>query len=370
MKIEFTCPKEILIENLLTVSKAVMMKSSVPQLECYYIKAYDDTITIIGNNTEISVLTQFNAEIECQGQVLINAKNFFDMVRLMPQGEVKISVNDDYIVYIENYRTKYETVAMDTDAFPINEKEDFNYSFKINEKNLKELIKKTYFSVSLDNQNPVFKGALFEIKENKLKVVTTDTFRMSLIDEEIVNECGNYSFIIPGKSLNELLKILDDTDDKVEIAFSDKSVLIKIRNIEFSSRIIEGEFLDYAHFIPNESAIKVYCHTKTLCESLERCSLIVTPDAKEHVKLTVTDTKIDLLTVSRVGKIEDCVDCAKSGDDIEIGFNYKFLLDALKSIEEERITLNFTGSLNPCIIRSDENDSFVYLVVPVRIKES
>lgn len=369
MILYFKCPKEILIENLVTVQKAVSMKSSVPQLECYYIKAEDETITIIGTNMEISVQAEFQAEIECQGQVLINAKNFFDMVRLMPAGEVSVSVNNDYTVEIKNNRTKYETVALDTEAFPINEKEQFSYSFKIGEGKLKELIKKTYFSVSNDNQNPAFKGALFEVKENNLKVVTTDTFRMSLINEEIVNACGNYSFIIPGKSLNELLKIIGDGEDEAEILFSDRSALIKIRNIEFCTRLIEGEFLNYEHFIPKESDIKVYTDTRSLCESLERCSLIVTPDAKEHVKLTVSDSKIDLLTVSRVGKIEDSVDCSKTGNDIEIGFNYKFLLDALKSIDENNVTLNFTNSLSPCIIRCDDNDSFTYLVVPVRIKE-
>lgn len=370
MRLNFECPKEILIENLVTVQKAVAMKSTVPQLECYYIKAADDKITIIGNNLEISVKTEFTAEIECEGQVLINAKNFFDMVRLMPQGEVTVSVNDDYIVEIRNNRTKYETVAMDTEAFPLNEEEKFSYSFKIPEKNLKELIKKTYFSVGNDDKNPTFKGALFEVKENNLKVVTTDTFRMSLINEEIINACGNYSFIIPGKSLNDLLKIIGDGEDEIEILFSEKNALIKIRNIEFCTRLIEGEFLNYAHFIPKESNIKVYTDTKTLCDSLERCSLIVTPDAREHVKLTVSDSKIDLLTISRVGKIEDAVDCVKTGEDIEVGFNYKFLLDALKSIEESQVTLNFTNSLSPCIIKCDDNDSFTYLVVPVRIKES
>lgn len=369
MIISFECPKEILMENLVTVQKAVSVKSTIPQLECFYIEAKNGEITIIGNNLEISVKTKFEAEIINEGKVLINSKNFFDMVRLMPAGELTVSVSDDFNVEIKNNRTKYETVGMETDAFPLNEEESFSYSFKIPEKNLKELVKKTYFSVGSDDKNPVFKGALFEIKENNLKVVTTDTFRMSLINENIVNVCGEYSFIIPGKSLNELVKILSDEDEEAEFLFSEKSCVVKIRNIEFSTRLIEGEFLNYSHFIPDESKIKVYVNTRTLCESLERCALIVTPDAKEHVKMTVSDNKIDLITVSRVGKIEDCVDIAKTGDDIEVGFNYKYVLDALKSIEEEQITLNFTNNLSPCIIKSDENDSFVYLVVPVRLRD-
>lgn len=369
MIIDFECPKEILMENLLTVQKAVAMKSSVPQLECFYIEAKEDMITVIGNNLEISVKASFPAETECEGKILINAKNFFDMVRLMPAGNVRVSAGDDYTVEIKNNRTKYETIGMDTEAFPLNEDTDFSYSFKIPEKNLKELIKKTYFSVGNDDKNPVFKGALFEVKENNLKVVTTDTFRMSLINEEITNVCGEYSYIIPGKSLNDLLKIIGDGDDETEISFSEKNALIKLRNIEFCTRLIEGEFLNYAHFIPNESKIKVYVNTRTLCESLERCALIVTPDAREHVKMNVSDNKIDLLTVSRVGKIEDCIDAFKEGEDIEVGFNYKFVLDALKSIEEEQVTLNFTNSLSPCIIKCDNNDSFTYLVVPVRLRD-
>ncbi len=369
MIIEFECPKEILMENLLIVQKAVAMKSAVPQLECFYIEAKSNKITVIGNNYEISIKTEFNAETESEGKILINARNFFDMVRLMPSGDVRISADDDYKVEIKNNRTKYETIGMSTEAFPMNEDTQFSYSFKIKEKNLKELIKKTYFSVGNDDKNPTFKGALFEVKEDNLKVVTTDTFRMSLINEEIVNECGEYSFIIPGKSLNDLLKIMGDSEEEMEVSFSEKNALMKLRNIEFSTRLIEGEFLNYAHFIPNESKIKVYVDTKTLSESLERCALIVTPDAREHVKMTVTDNKIELLTVSRVGKIEDCVDAVKTGDDIEVGFNYKFVLDALKSIEEDRVSLNFTNNLSPCIIKCDDNDSFTYLVVPVRLRD-
>lgn len=363
---EFFCDKDILLKNLKTAFTAVAQKSVITQLESFYIEAYENKITIIGTNGEILVKIKDDADIKKEGKFLINAKNFLGMINLMPEGEIFIKVSDDYLVTIKNENTVYEIMGIDTDSYPLMENINGNTEILISEKNLKEAIKKTIFSIGTDEKKPTFMGALFEIKENNLKVVTLDGYRMSIVSKEIESNADYDSYIIPGKSINELIKILEETDEKIKIEFGERGAIIKKSNFEFFTRLIEGEFFNYEQIIPKKFLIEATFDKRKITSSLERCSLIITPDSKVPVKFNITDDKADISGVSRIGKVEDSIEINKNGEDIEIRFNHKFLLDILKSVEEDYVKLNFTNNLSPCIIKSMENEEFLYLVLPVR----
>jgi DNA polymerase-3 subunit beta len=365
---KFNCPKEILMENISVVSKAVSQKSPVAHLEGIYIEARDNVITLISNNTEIAIKTRFFAEIEENGEIVLNAKTLFDMIRMMPEGIIEISINDNLLTTIKNGKTKYELVGLYADGFPTIENINPEFSIKLTENKFKELIKKTAFSIGTSDTKITFTGALFEIEDAYLKVVTLDGFRMSVRREEIYPTDTNTSYIIPGKSLNELLKILNDTDNELKIEFGNKKALIKVENYEFYTRLIEGEFFNYEQIIPKNAETKVRVKTKLLADAIERSSLIITADNKSPIKLNITDETIELLTISRVGKAEDAIEVLKTGPDLEIGFNHKYILDALKAADIEEIIIDFTNNLSPCVIRSFESDDFVYLILPVRLK--
>jgi len=363
---EFFCEKDILLKNLRIASAAVAQKSVIPQLESFYIEAFDNNITIIGTNSEILVKIKDEADIKKEGKFLINAKNFSGMISAMPDGDINISVSDEYLVTIKNGRTVYEIMGLDTDSYPLMDNFYGNTQIKLTEKNLKEAIRKTSFAIGTDEKKPTFMGALFEIKDSSLKVVTLDGYRMAIVSKEINSNVDNDSYIIPGKSINELIKILDETDEEITVEFGERGAIIKKENFEFFTRLIEGEFFNYEQIIPKKFNIEAIFDRRKITSSLERCSLIITPDSKEHVKFNISDDSVDIYSVSRIGKVEDNIEVNKTGEDIEIRFNHKFLLDIFKSIEDDYIKLNFTNNLSPCIIKSMENEEFLYLVLPVR----
>ena len=290
------------------------------------------------------------------------------MIRLMPEGNIYIGVSDDYVVSIKNGKTAYEIMGLSTDSYPLMENFNGLCKFSIKEKDLKEAIRKTNFAIGTDEKKQTFMGALFEIKNSTLKVVTLDGYRLAILSKPIKTEVEYDSYIIPGKSLNELLKILVDSENEVTVEFSERGAIIKIGEFEFFTRLIEGEFFNYEQIIPKKFLIEAICDRRKFTSSLERCSLIITPDSKVPVKFNIYDNIADISTVSRIGKIEDSIEINKNGEDIEIGFNHKFLLDIFKSLEEDYIIMNFTNNLSPCIIKSTENEEFLYLVLPVRLK--
>ena len=363
---KFQCLKEILLENLSTVLKAVSPKATVPQLEGVYIEAGEGMITLIGNNTEIAIKAVFEADIEREGNCVLNAKNLFDMVRLMPEGYVDISVSEDYTTVIESGSAKYEIIAMDSEPFPVLEDLLSDFSIKIPENKLKELIKKTIFSIGTDSTRIAFTGASFEVRDDSLTVVTLDGHRMAVRKEEIYPTKEERSFIIPGKSLNELLKILSDSDSDLTIEVGGKKALIILDNYKFYTRLIDAEFFNYQQVIPKNAEIKVKATTRDLTNALERASLLITADNKAPIRINMEGNQMILRTESRIGQAQDTILIEKDGEDLEIGFNHKFLLDALKASETEEIYLDFSNHLSPCILRG-ETDEFIYMVLPVRL---
>lgn len=363
---KFQCLKEVFLENLSTVLKAISPKATIPQLEGVYIQAGDGMITLIGNNTEIAIQAVFEADILKEGNTVINAKTLFDMVRLMPEGMVTISVAEDYTTVIESGSARYEILALDSDAFPLVEDMVCDFSLKIEENKLKELIKKTLFSIGTQDTKITFTGAFFEVKDDSLTVVTLDGHRMAVRKESIYPTGRDESFIIPGRSLNELLKILSDSDSELTIERGAKRALIKIDNYKFYTRLIDGEFFDYQQIIPKNADIKVKASTRDLVESLERASLLITADSKAPIRIKMEGDKMVLHTSTRIGQAQDEVLIQKDGADLEIGFNHKYLLDALKASETDEIFLDFSNHLSPCIVRG-EGDDFIYIVLPMRL---
>lgn len=368
MKMEFISDKDTLLENMNIVSKAVSQKGATPEAECFYLRAENDYLTLMANNGEISIKTRFELKIKEEGAILLKAKTLFDIIRLMEDGNIKISVGENNIAKIESGHTFYEIMGLDPNSFPGTERMESECNVKISQKELKEAIKKTFFSIGTDEKKATFAGALFEVENGSMKVVTLDGYRMSIVKKDIECDAKYKSYIIPGKSLGELLKILEDSEEIMNIQFSDRGAFMKVEKYEFFTRLIDGDFFNYEQIIPEKSDIEAIIDRKKLGSALERCSLMITPDSKEPVKMNFRDNEVEMLTVSRIGKIEDNVEVKKTGKDIEIGFNHKYMLDVLKSVEDDYLSFNFTNSLSPCIIKGIEEEDFLYLVLPVRLK--
>ncbi len=366
----FTCSKNIIDEAVSTVSKAVSAKSTLAVLEGILICASSDNfIKLSGSDNDLAIESEFPAEVSEEGSVVINARLLGDIIRRCDGESVIFEADDECRIRIKCGSAKFDTTGIPAAEFPEIAPVDKDYSVTINDTVLRSMIKQTIFAVGTDESKMILTGSLFEIKDNVLNVVSLDRFRLALRREVLSKECEDISFVIPSKALSEINKIIKDEDIDVVISIAENKVQFEIGCYKIISRLLEGEFLDYNQILPKESKISVTADVKPLCDAVERSSLIVGSDnTKYPVKLAIDTDKINLSCVSGIGKMEDSVDVETKGDSLTIGFNYRFLLDALKVCECEKVIIEFNTSLNPCIIKPVTGDKFVYIVLPVKLR--
>lgn len=365
----FTCSKEILNEAVSIVSKAVSSKSNTPVLECILITAENHFIKLSGSDFDLAIESEMPAEVEEEGRIAVNARFFGDIIRKADGETVHMEADDECRIKIRCANTRIETTGMPGEEFPEIENIESEHSIIMKDTMLKSMIKQTLFAVGTDESKMILTGSLFEIKNNILNVVSLDRFRLALRRETLESETDDVSFVIPSKALSEINKIIKDEDIDVNIGVSDNKVQFEIGCYKIISRLLEGEFLDYNQILPKESKIYVTADVKPLCDAIERAALIIENETTKYpVKLSIETDRINLSCVSRVGKMDDTVFVETKGDNLEIGFNYRFLLEALKACECEKVSIEFNTMLNPCIIKPVEGDKFIYIVLPVKMR--
>lgn len=369
IKMKFTCNKITLLENLSTVLKAVSSKSAAPILEGVYIKATSDgNIKLLGNDLKIAIEANILGEVSDEGSVVLNAKIFYDIVSKLPDGEVSISTDDSFKTNIELGFSKYEIYGLNPQDFPSVEYKDSDIKISVDKVKMKNIIRQVIFSIGTDDKKITLTGALFDIKDNILKVVSLDGYRLSFRKVNIESTLISESYIIPGKTLNDLSKIIDDEEGNIELCFTKNRVNIKLGNVIMYSNLIDGDFFNYEHIIPTSSDITVIADTKDVIDSIIRSSLIITPDVKSPLKFDISENQIYMSSITKNGKAEDTVSCETKGGDLTIGFNHKYLLDALRACDSKKIKMEFTSSLNPLVIKGVDTDEFIYLILPLRLR--
>jgi DNA polymerase-3 subunit beta len=366
---KFNCEKNNLLDSINTVQKAVLNKSTLAILEGILIQA-DENIKLTGNNLEMGIESSFNAQILEKGNIVVNSKLIGEIVRKLPDDIVYFEVTNDDFINIKCGDSEFNIKGIVSDEFPEIPHIEEEKSIKIPQNILKSMIRQTSFAIGTNENKIILTGSLIEIKDNNITMVSVDGFRLALRNETINNENNNNnSFVIPGKTLNELFKILNDDDTNVEIFLTEKHAMFRLGSCKVVTRLLNGEFLNYGQILPSNSNLKVICKTKDFINSIERASLIITNDVNKYpVVLNISLDKIKISCTTNMGKVNDLLKVQTFGDNIEIGFNHKYLIDALKACECETIVLEFTDSLSPCIIKPVEGESFIFLVLPVRLK--
>ena len=347
-----------------------------------------------------------NIQINEGGKIIINAVKISSIIRNLPDGEISIVSDKNFMVTISGSRSEFNIHGLDGEAFPLMPELKGEKNFKISRKILKNMIVSTHFAVAVNNSRPSLNGALFEIKNNQLNIVAIDGNRLALRRsfDGIVSEVEglDFSFIVPGKSLSELLKLIGDEEKAAEIELTRKHVIISFDNIIYFSRLIESEFLDYKRLIKIEPKTTVVINTKSFTESVERASILTDDKQKTLVKLRFKKEEINIenndnfgmlqvTSTTALGKVSDECDIEIYGEDIEIGFNHRFLLEALKAAKEEKILLKLESPTKSSVIlpynvkneegqdnnkdidisnfMDTENTKFLYLVLPVRLRD-
>ncbi len=364
------CSKSNLLYGVNIVIKAVPSRTTLPILECILIDASQDEIKLIANDTELGIETIIEGIIEEPGIIALDAKIFSEIVRKLPDNDIVLTSEDNFKTTITCEKSNFNIIGKLGDDFsylPVIEKDK---PVSVTQFALKEIIRQTIFSIADNDNNKLMTGELFEINENTLKVVSLDGHRISIRNIELKNSCENKKVIVPGKTLQEISKILPGSaEEYVDIYITDNHIIFEFEKTTVVSRLIEGEYFKIDQMLSSAYETKFKINKKELLGCIDRATLLVKEGDKKPIIMDIKDGYIELKISSFIGSMNEEIEIDKEGKDMMIGFNPKFFIDALRVIDEEEIILYMVNPKAPCFIRND-NDSYVYLILPVNFNHS
>ena len=369
---KFVCYKDTIIKALNSVVKGVASKTTMPILEGILIQTNDNEIKLTTYDLEIGIEYTMECEIIENGSTVVNAMMFTEIIRKLPNVEINISLDENNLLTIECQGALYKLATMNPDEFPELPKIEVENSIELEQSALKNMIRKTIFAVSSDENKPIFSGCLFEIKQNRLNVVAIDGFRLALRTLNLPVPVNDFKAVIPAKTLNEIIKILTDSFENVKIGVAKNQALFEMDNCKLVTRILDGEFLNYSSVIPTTWQTRVKVNKSDLQDSFERISLIssssIEKEKKHPVKVAVDIGKMTISCTSQTGDAKEEVFISTEGKYLEAGFNPRYFLDCLKAIDDEEIFVEFGSNISPCLVKSTENNNYVYMILPIRLK--
>ena len=365
---KFECEKNLLASAIEGVSRAITNRSAIPVLEGIYLKAEGFNLILTGYDMEMGITTTIECNVLVPGETVLEAKLLLSMVSRMPAGDVRIELTDEGQAIISGGVAEFEIPAMNASDYPSLPVTGADNTMTIPTSMMRELIEKTIYAVSQDDKKPAHTGELFVIEPGSLTIVALDGYRLAIIQRDV--ECTrDIRIIIPAKTLQELLKIMGGPEDPVKIDANRRYVVFTTNGYTIMSRLIEGDFLNYESVIPKEKRTRVTVDCKTFINNIERASLIITERLKNPLRISFAEDKITVRCQTPLGKVVDeFAPVAMTGDPVEIGFNNRYLLDAMRYSKCERMVLEINGPLSPVKILPEDGKDFIYLVLPVRFK--
>lgn len=359
------CSKSNLLHGVNIVSKAVPTRTTMAILECILIDASANEIKLTANDMELGIETKIEGEITERGVIALDAKIFSEIVRKLPDSDVTIETDASFKTTITCEKAKFNIVGKSGDDFSYIPYIERNEPIVMSQFTLKEVIRQTIFSIADNDNNKLMTGELFEIEENDLKVVSLDGHRISIRNIELKNNYSHKKVVVPGKTLQEVSKILPGSaEDEVSIFLTDNHIVFEFENTTVVSRLIEGEYFKIEQMLSSDYETKVKINKRELLDCIDRATLLVKEGDKKPIIMNITDGTMELKINSFIGSMNEDIDIAKEGKDILIGFNPKFFIDALRVIDEEEVTLYMVNPKAPCFIKDDEG-TFIYLILPV-----
>lgn len=359
------CLKANLLNGVQTVSKAVPNKTTMSILECILVDATGGIIKLTANDMELGIETTVEGDILEKGIIALDAKIFLEIVRKLPEGEILIHTDDSYKTSITCGKAKFNIIGKSGEDFSYLPEIEKNNQLIISQFTLKEVVRQTIFSISDNDNNKLMTGELFDINGDELKVVSLDGHRISIRKIQLKDSYEPRKVVVPGKTLNEVSKILPgDAQSDVIISFTPKHIVFEFDNTVVVSRLIEGEYFKIDQMLSSDYETKVKINKKEFLNCIDRATLLVKEGDKKPIIINITDGSMELRINSVLGSMNEDIDIEKSGKDLMIGFNPKFLIDALRVIEDEEVELYMVNPKAPCFIKNPE-ESYIYLILPV-----
>ena len=365
---KIVCPKTDLVEAVSNVSRAVAAKSPLPALDGILLRAKGQQLSLVGYDLEIGIQTTLDADVREEGEVILTARLLLDIIRRIPGDSISISCDDKLLALIQGGAAQFTIMGMAASDYPELPTVDERASLCLKQDVLKSMIDQTLFAIATSDSKPVHTGSLFDLGDNCLTLVSVDGYRLALRREAYLSDKED-RFIVPGKTLAEVSKLLkEDGEKEVSLSVSYKHIIFRIDGYQVISRLLEGEFLDYRAAIPKTAKTVVTVNTRQLMDCIDRASLLISDRLRSPLKLNFSDGKIKISCSTAMGKAYDEVDCQLEGDGVNMGFNSKYLLDALKASDCDEVKLQIGGPVSPMRVTPLEDESFLFLVLHVRVK--
>ncbi len=362
---KITCQKSDLLKGVNIVSKAVPTRTTMAILECILIDASSGEIKLTANDMELGIETTVEGTIEERGIIALDAKIFSEIVRKLPDNEVTIETDSSFKTFITCEKAKFNIIGKSGDDFSYIPVFQRNEPIIISQQTFRDVVRQTIFSVAENDNNKLMTGELFEIVDNKLKVVALDGHRVSIRNVELSGSFPDVKVVVPKKTLGEIVKIIDGgIDDALNIYVTDNHIIFEFGNTTAVSRVIEGEFFRVEQMLSADYGTKVRVNRRIFLECIDRATLLVKEGDKKPIIVNITDGRMSLSINSFIGSMDEEIDIVKEGKDLMIGFNPKFVIDALKVIDDEEINIYMMNAKSPCFIR-DDAQTFTYIVLPV-----
>ena len=365
----FTCEKSMLVQGLNIAGRTVAQKSSLSVIEGIFCKA-GHGISLTGYNMETAITFDIPAEVSDPGECILPAKLFGDIIRRLPEGPVTVVVSEDFKVSIRAGYASFTISAESAEDYPDLPDVNSGRPIKIPQNKLKELISGTIFAVSENQGRPIHTGVKFEVTNDSITAIAVDGFRLARRTYHPEEGTGReLSFVVPAQGLKEVEKIVTDSEEDASFTLGPKHILYQIGNATLVCRLLDGEFLDWRKVVPTNCPIQLVAHVSDLSSSVERVGLIVSEKYKSPVRCVFSHNELLMRTNTTIGAAEDKCAIAGDGKELEIGFNVRYLADALKVIPSEEVTMELTNGLSPIVLTPvDDKFDFAYMVLPVRIK--
>lgn len=368
---KFSCEKSLLQSAVATASRTVAIKSTIPALEGVLLQA-NTQLTVSGYNMQTGTRTTREADVTEPGALVLSARLFGEIIRRMPDDVVTFATDSGTNVHLTCGDTSYDITALPADDYPELPEVENQYSIRIQQQTLRAMINETSFAVSSDETRPIHTGSLFEINGNDLTIVSIDGFRLALRKEPIIaSNGGTFHFVAPGAALNEVEKICEDTDQEANIILGSRHILFDAGQTQLICRRLEGEFLDYKAAIPRANPIIITADTKSLITSIDRVSVVISEKQKSPIQCVFSAGKVTMSAKTTSGEANDVCLVDGDGNGLTIGFNNRYLMEALKYAPADTVRMELNTGISPCVILPTEGDEkFLYMVLPVRLKSN
>jgi DNA polymerase-3 subunit beta len=364
----FTCQVSELVEGLTIAARALSARTTQPILEGVLIKTGEDSLKLTCSDGSISIVTQVAAHIDEDGDIVLPGKLFLEVMRKLPGGELKASSNENFALTVRNQGSRTTIAGQDAVNYPALPLVSADNSFMLPQSLLRELIEQTVFATSGDETRIVLTGSLLEIERGELRMVALDGFRLALRLERLSGDTTDISAILPQKALLEIARIMSDDESRMAMMLIGGSqMMINLEKTQFYTTLIDGEYIKYRQIIPGDWTTRAKVSTEMMESCVERASLMAREGRNNLIRMKVGDGRIVITSNSESGDVYEELDAEIEGEDLEIAFNVRYMMDVLRVLRDEEIYLRFNSSVSPCLICPVEGDAYVYLVLPVRV---